>query len=185
VVRKLDSKFTQPHAARESRAQSVLVPRLRPRPEESEDGAATSLSPTHRRCSMGSTSGCDDGFDRCAGRSGSARRHGHATLGASASSGRKPTNGASVAKAPGVSEVRHLCSVPCRTLTGAPSASLGSVILMVASGKSGEPPDADPHVRWCGRGGLDTRPYPICERGSLTQAYRVYMVPIPGILEEA
>ena len=26
---------------------------------------------------------------------------------------------------------------------------------------SHEPPSADPHARWCGEGGLDTRPYPI------------------------
>lgn len=24
-----------------------------------------------------------------------------------------------------------------------------------------EPPSADPHARWCGEGGLETRPYPI------------------------
>jgi hypothetical protein len=24
-----------------------------------------------------------------------------------------------------------------------------------------EPPSADPHARWCGEGGLNTRPYPI------------------------
>ena len=26
---------------------------------------------------------------------------------------------------------------------------------------SREPPSADPHARWCGEGGLETRPYPI------------------------
>ncbi len=26
---------------------------------------------------------------------------------------------------------------------------------------SREPPSADPHARWCGKGGLNTRPYPI------------------------
>jgi hypothetical protein len=30
-----------------------------------------------------------------------------------------------------------------------------------ASGNTGEPPDADPHVRWCGRGRCDAAPYPI------------------------
>jgi hypothetical protein len=28
-------------------------------------------------------------------------------------------------------------------------------------GNNGEPPDADPHVRWCGRGRSNTAPYPI------------------------
>jgi hypothetical protein len=27
-----------------------------------------------------------------------------------------------------------------------------------ASGNTGEPPDADPHVRWCGRGRCDAAP---------------------------
>jgi hypothetical protein len=54
----------------------------------------------------------------------------------------------------GERQVLHPCSVACRTVIGAPSAWLGLAILTVASGTSGEPPDADPHVRWCGRGGL-------------------------------
>jgi hypothetical protein len=34
----------------------------------------------------------------------------------------------------------------------------------VVFGSTGEPPDADPHVRWCGRGWANPGPYPICER---------------------
>jgi hypothetical protein len=31
----------------------------------------------------------------------------------------------------------------------------------VVFGRTGEPPDADPHVRWCGRGWANPGPYPI------------------------
>jgi hypothetical protein len=37
------------------------------------------------------------------------------------------------------------------------------VFVSVVFGGTGEPPDADPHVRWCGRGRSNTAPYPICE----------------------
>ena len=50
---------------------------------------------------------------------------------------------------------------PCRTGTGPTSAWCRSATVFVASGSTGEPPDADPHVRWCGRGRCDAAPYPI------------------------
>ena len=50
-------------------------------------------------------------------------------------------------------------------------AGLGASALVVSSfAESAEPPDADPHVRWCGRGGGVTRPpMPIVAKPSKTR----------------
>jgi hypothetical protein len=46
----------------------------------------------------------------------------------------------------------------------------GGHAITVTCGRSGEPPSAGPHARWCGRGRRDTGPYPIetSERNPLT-----------------
>lgn len=50
---------------------------------------------------------------------------------------------------------------PCPRPTGSTWACKVLAIVTVTCGKSGEPPSAAPHARWCGRGGCLTRPYPI------------------------
>jgi Group II intron, maturase-specific domain len=47
----------------------------------------------------------------------------------------------------------------CRTPTGTSWPLLASAIPIAVSGTRCEPPDADPHVRWCGRGRDKARPY--------------------------
>ncbi len=74
---------------------------------------------------------------------------------------RRPTNGPTRARATGASQVPLLSSVPCPTPTGVTWVYEDSPILTAVSGTRREPPDADPHVRWCGRGGGKPRPYPI------------------------
>jgi hypothetical protein len=57
------------------------------------------------------------------------------------------------------------------TLTGANRDCLVSPIPTAASGMRREPPDADPHVRWCGRGRGKPGPYPI-ERSGIGSSAR-------------
>lgn len=52
-------------------------------------------------------------------------------------------------------------SVRCPTATGTTSAWKASATTGTAAGTLGEPPYADPHVRWCGRGRRETGPDPI------------------------
>jgi hypothetical protein len=89
------------------------------------------------RCSTRSTSGSAGGCARSAGRSG---------------------RGSPLA---GACQAPLRSAGPCRTGTGPPSALFRSAPVSAASGNTGEPPDADPHVRWCGRGRCDAVPYPI------------------------
>ncbi len=129
----------------------------------SGDGARISLWRPPLRCSPSSTNGSDGDCGRCVGKSGSARVRGHATFSVTASLGPRPTNGASPARGHGDWRALLRSSALCPTPIGLSQAWLVSASLTVASGMSGEPPDADPHVRWCGRGRLNTCPYPIYE----------------------
>ena len=52
-------------------------------------------------------------------------------------------------------------SGPCRSATGPILVWCRSAPVSVVFGSTGEPPDADPHVRWCGRGWANPGPYPI------------------------
>ena len=45
--------------------------------------------------------------------------------------------------------------------TGSIVAYVDSLTLITVSGMPSEPPDADPHVRWCGRRRGEPGPYPI------------------------
>ena len=47
-----------------------------------------------------------------------------------------------------------------RAGTGTPPAGGGAVDGEGPNMRNHEPPGADPHARWCGEGGPDTRPYP-------------------------
>ena len=61
----------------------------------------------------------------------------------------------------GLLAARGLRSAPAgdaEPRTGPTSVWCRSAIASVASGSTGEPPDADPHVRWCGRGRGDPGP---------------------------
>jgi Group II intron, maturase-specific domain len=55
-------------------------------------------------------------------------------------------------------------SARSRTLTGGTSASRDSAIPTVGSAMRREPPGADPHAGWCGRGRGEPGPYPILGR---------------------
>ena len=57
--------------------------------------------------------------------------------------------------------VRPAPACPAQPLLGRPRPGGDQRSRTVASGSTGEPPDADPHVRWCGRGRGDPGPYPI------------------------
>jgi hypothetical protein len=50
---------------------------------------------------------------------------------------------------------------PCPTATGPTSACRDSAAPTAASGTRREPPDADPHVRWCGRRRGEPGAYPV------------------------
>ena len=85
----------------------------------------------------------------------------------------RPVSGRTAARATGGSRGRPSSGGPCPTPTGPTSAwSRWATVRTAVSGSTGEPPDADPHVRWCGRGRVDPAPYPIvrtspraCSRG--------------------
>ena len=70
-------------------------------------------------------------------------------------------NGRPAGRATGGSRAPLRSNGRCPTATGPTSVWSRSAIEPVASGSAGEPPDADPHVRWCGRGRCDAAPYPI------------------------
>ena len=93
--------------------------------------------------------------------SGSGSAHGTATCGCSASLTGRLVSGRPAGRATGGCRNLRSSSVPCPSATGPISVWCRSAIGSVASGRTGEPPDADPHVRWCGRGRCDAAPYPI------------------------
>jgi hypothetical protein len=64
-------------------------------------------------------------------------------------------------RAIGGSRGRGFSPAASPTPTGASRNCSDSAIRTAVSGMRREPPDADPHVRWCGRGGGKPRPYPI------------------------
>ena len=110
------------------------------------------------RCSTRSTSGSAGGCARSAGRSGSASPLAGATSARWASRNGRLPSGRRAGRATGACQAPLRSAGPCRTGTGPPSASFRSAPVSAASGNTGEPPDADPHVRWCGRGRCDAAP---------------------------
>ena len=94
-------------------------------------------------------------------RSGSGLPRGAATCEPSASPTGRPANGQPAGRAAGGSRGPPRSNAPCPTATGSISAWCPSATASVAFGSTGEPPDADPHVRWCGRGRCDAAPSPI------------------------
>jgi hypothetical protein len=79
----------------------------------------------------------------------------------SASPTGRPAKGRPPAAAVGGSPVRPFLVALCLADTGRNSVLLDSSVRTSSSGMLGEPPDADPHVRWCGRGRSEPGPYPI------------------------
>ena len=114
-------------------------------------GARTSRWPRRRRCSPSSTSGCVGDCGRCAGRSGSGSPRGAATSSPSVSPTGRHVNGRPAGRATGGCRGPRRSSAHCPTGTGPASVWCRSAIRFVVFGSTGEPPDADPHVRWCGR----------------------------------
>ncbi len=98
------------------------------------------------------------GCARFAGRSGSGSPRGAATCGPSVSLIGRPASGRPAGRATGGSQGLRSSSGPCPSATGPISVWWASAIGLVASGSAGKPPDADPHVRWCGRGRCDAAP---------------------------
>ena len=68
---------------------------------------------------------------------------------------------ASRARGTGASQAPNPSPSPCPTPTGPHSACRDSPIPTAASGMPSEPPDADPHVRWCGGRRGEPGAYPI------------------------
>jgi hypothetical protein len=92
------------------------------------------------------------------------KRFAAATSPPSASPTGRLASGRPAGRGTGGSRGPHRSSGPCPFGTGSISASCRSVIASVVFGSTGEPPDADPHVRWCGRGRANLGPYPIVRR---------------------
>jgi Group II intron, maturase-specific domain len=70
-------------------------------------------------------------------------------------------NGRTRARGTGASLTLQSSPAPCPTPTGPTSAWKGSQNPTAASGMPSEPPDADPHVRWCGGRRGEPGAYPI------------------------
>ena len=95
------------------------------------------------------------------GRNGSAPARGGATCERSVSPKRTPVNGRVRARGTGGSPAPSPSPSRCPTATGPHSACRDSPTPTAASGMPSEPPDADPHVRWCGGRQGEPGAYPI------------------------
>jgi hypothetical protein len=124
-------------------------------------GARTLGWPRRRRCSPSSTSGCADGCGKCAGRSGRGSPRGAATSGRSASQTGRQVNGHPAGTATGGSRGSAPLQRPVPNRYWADLGLVAPSDRSVASGRTGEPPHADPPVRCCGRGRANLDPSPI------------------------
>lgn len=124
-------------------------------------GRPTSRWPTRPRSSRGLTSGCVADCGRSGGRSGRKSTPNTATWSPPASLPARPMSGPTAAWGIGESRGHGFSPAASPTPIGASRACSASPIPTAVSGTPREPPDADPHVRWCGRGGGKPRPYPI------------------------
>ncbi len=112
----------------------------------------------HRSC--GWTRGSGPACGRCAGRNGNFPKRESVPYGLWGSPLPKPTNGATAARATGGSQDPASSSTHSPTPTGLTLACAASPTTTTDSGIPDEPPDAGPHVRWCGRGRGDPGPLP-------------------------
>ena len=126
------------------------------------DGPATSRLPTPSCLSRSSRSGCAAGSDRCAGKSGSADKRATGTSAARCPRSRCPLMGGI---AEGLLARRGILATPTR-----PAERLLAQDrwpervhrpLSPFPGMLSEPPGADPHAGWCGRGQGKPGLYPI------------------------
>ena len=115
-------------------------------------------TPTRSRTS---TNGSDAACGKCDGRNGSAPARGGATCERSVSPKRTPVNGRVRERGTGGSLAPNPSPSRCPTATGPHSACKDSPTPTAASGMPSEPPDADPHVRWCGGRQGEPGAYPI------------------------
>ena len=89
------------------------------------------------------------------------RQRGDATCARWVSPSARPETGPGQERVTGASPVPTSSHAPCPMPTGSITVYVDSLTLMTVSGTPSEPPDADPHVRWCGRGRGEPGPYPI------------------------
>src|ERR1035437_7870857 len=124
-------------------------------------GPPTSPWPKRPRCSISLTNGSVVDCGRSAGKSGSATPQGAATSVPSVFQTSRLAYGRPAGRATGGSQAPLRSVGPCRPATGPILVWCRSAFVSVVFGSTGEPPDADLHVRWCGRGRVDLGPSPI------------------------